>query len=214
MDPAGRFITLEGGEGAGKSTQAKALVAKLQDLGHQTVLTREPGGSPHAEEIRKVLLSGAASRFGPFGEAILFAAARDDHLEQVIRPALAEGKWVVSDRFSDSTKAYQGAGAGLDRATLDGLERVIVGDTRPDLTIVLDVPPENGLARVQSRAGGVIGSADRFEAMDIAYHERLRNAFLDMAAKEPERFVVIDGTAPPESVAAEVWRAVEQRLGL
>lgn len=214
MDPTGHFITLEGGEGAGKSTQAKALVAKLKDLGHQAVLTREPGGSPRAEDMRKVLLSGAASRFGPFGEAILFAAARDDHLEQVIRPALAEGKWVVSDRFSDSTKAYQGAGAGLDRATLDGLERVIVADTRPDLTIVLDVPPQNGLARVQARAGGGTGSADRFEAMDIAFHERLRNAFLDMAAREPERFVVIDGTAPPESVAAGVWRAVEQRLGL
>lgn len=204
----GRFITLEGGEGAGKSTQAQRLAAHLRDRGFETVLTREPGGSPLAERIRGVILSGAVAPLGPAAEAVMFSAARIDHLEKTIRPALARGAWVICDRFSDSTRAYQGALGNLEPRFLRDLERVTIGATRPDLTLVVDVPAEAGLARARARSSVV----DRFEAEGLAFHEALRKAFLDIAAGEPERCAIIDGSGDADAVEASVWAVVEQRL--
>jgi dTMP kinase len=204
----GRFITLEGGEGAGKSTLARALKERFEAMGSSVVLTREPGGSPGAEILRHVLLSGAAAPLGPFAEAILFAAARDDHLESTIRPALARGDIVISDRFADSTRAYQGAGGGVEPPVLDALERIVVGRTRPDLTLVLDIDADAGLSRARRRTGEV----DRFETEDIAFHQRLRQAFLDIARRHPERCVVIDARRAPEEVATAAWSAIRDRL--
>jgi len=204
----GQFITFEGGEGAGKSTQARRLAERLAARGIEVVLTREPGGSPLAEDIRRALLSGVVAPLGPAAEAIMFSAARIDHLERTIRPALAQGRWVVCDRFSDSTRAYQGALGNLDPRFMRELERVTVGDTRPDLTIMIDVPAQTGLARASARAA----VADRFEAESIDFHTALRRAFLDIAADEPARCVVVDGSAAPEDVEAAVWAAVEFRM--
>ena len=206
----GRFITLEGGEGAGKSTQVRLLVARLEERGIEVVATREPGGSPRAEELRDVLLSGAAARFGPAGEAILFSAARIDHVDNRIEPALARGAWVLSDRFADSTRAYQGALGKLDRRFILALERIAIANARPDLTIFLDIPPEAGLLRVSKRRNGE--PADRFEAEGIEFHAKLRKAFLDIAAAEPERCVVVNALAPEDEVAAAIWDEVERRL--
>jgi len=164
----GRFITLEGGEGAGKTAQATTLARRLESLGLKVITTREPGGSPHAEALREVLLSGAAARFGPAGEALLFSAARIDHIDATIAPALARGDWVVCDRFVDSTRAYQGAAGRLDAAFISRLERVVVGDARPDLTLILDLPAEQGLERAAQRRNGA-GSADRFEREGLAF---------------------------------------------
>ena len=208
----GRFITLEGGEGAGKSTQQRRLVARLEATGLAVVATREPGGSPRAEEIRTMVLSGAAERLGPTAEALLFAAARADHLDKTIRPALARGDWVVCDRFADSTRAYQGAAGGIDPHVLQALERIVVGDTRPDLTLVLDLPVETGLARAKARRGS--GGVDRFEGEPQAFHEALRRAFTAIAAREPERCALIDASGSEDEVAAAVWTAVAGRLGL
>lgn len=216
---AGRFITFEGGEGAGKSTQAAILAERLSESGYETLVTREPGGSPRAEEIREFLLAGGAHDFGPLAEALLFYAARDDHLDNTIRPALEAGAWVVCDRFSDSTRAYQGAAGGVRPPILTTLERVIVGDTRPDLTLVLDLPAGDGLARVAQQSAGEKGAAaggtrapDRFERMDTGFHEALRNGFLEIARMEPERCVVIDAKQPASAVAEDVWEAVVERL--
>src|SRR5512141_1605544 len=170
----GRFITFEGGEGSGKSTHAKRLAEKLRSLGLEVVLTREPGGSPGAEIIRHILLSGLTKPLGPETEAILFAAARDDHVRATIRPALAAGKWVICDRFIDSTRVYQGVLGKVDAKLIRGLERVTVGAVMPDLTFLLDVPANVGLARAKTRRGA--GSADRFEAESVEYHEALREA--------------------------------------
>ena len=208
--PPGRFITLEGGEGAGKSVQAKRLEEKLLALGLEVVRTREPGGSPYAEELREAILSGFAAQFGPEGEALLFAAARIDHLDKTILPALARGAWIVCDRFADSTRAYQGVAGDLPPAFVTGLEEVVVGANRPDLTLILDVPAETGLERARARRG--TESADRFEAEGLEFHETLRRAFLDIAAAEPERCVVIDARKPEEEVAEAIWSAVEERL--
>jgi dTMP kinase len=204
----GRFITLEGGEGAGKSTQAARLAARLRARGVDPVLTREPGGSPLAEDIRKALLSGAVAPLGPAAEAIMFSAARIDHLERTIRPALARGQWVISDRFSDSTRAYQGALGNLDPRFMRELERVTLGKTAPDLTIIVDVPASTGLARARARSS----AADRFEAEGQSFHDGLRRAFLDIAAQEPRRCVVVDGASDPDDVEAAIWSAVESRL--
>jgi dTMP kinase len=206
----GRFITLEGGEGAGKSTQVRLLVAHLEERGIEVVATREPGGSPRAEELRDVLLSGAAARFGPAGEAILFSAARIDHVDNRIEPALARGAWVLSDRFADSTRAYQGALGKLDRRFILALERIAIANARPDLTIFLDIPPEAGLLRVSKRRNGE--PADRFEAEGIEFHANLRNAFREIAKAEPERCVIVNALAPEDEVAAAIWREVEKRL--
>jgi len=214
MDPRakGRFITLEGGEGVGKSTQAQLLAKKLELMGVAVVVTREPGGSPGAEVLREVILSGAAAPFGPAGEAILFSAARIDHIDHTIAPALDRGAWVICDRFADSTRAYQGAAGKLDPALIASLERVAVGDVRPDLTLVLDLAPEKGLARAAARRGKDAG-ADRFEREGAAFHETLRQAFLAIARAEPERCAVIDADRPPHEVAQAIWACVRERLG-
>ena len=211
---AGKFITFEGGEGAGKSTQAKLLKQRLAAEGRDALLTREPGGSPRAEAIREVLLSGKAKDFGPMAEALLFYAARDSHLELTIRPALARGRIVISDRFFDSTRAYQGAAGGVPISALNALERIVVGATRPDLTLILDLPPEEGLRRALARAGENGGNADRFETMNAAFHQDLRQEFLEIARAEPWRCVVIDASRPADVVAEDIWAAVTERLGL
>jgi dTMP kinase len=208
----GNFITFEGGEGAGKSTQAALLQKRLRERGVDVLLTREPGGSPRAEEIRKVLLSGAAKSYGPLAEALLFYVARDSHLELTIRPALARGQWVICDRFFDSTRAYQGAASGVSIASLDALERIVVGPTRPHLTLVLDLPPEEGLRRARARPVASGTETDRFETMSLTFHTRLRQEFLDIARSEPWRCVVIDASRPAEAVAQDIWNAVDERL--
>ena len=206
----GKFITFEGGEGSGKSTHAVALADKLKARGLDVVLTREPGGSPGAEIIRHIILSGIAKPLGTETETILFAAARDDHVKATILPALRAGQWVISDRFLDSTRVYQGVVGKVDMKLIRALERVTVGEAMPDLTILIDVPANIGLARAKTRRG--TGAADRFEAESVEFHEELRQAFLDIAAREPKRFAVIDGRAPRDVVAERIWQTVEQRL--
>lgn len=198
----GFFITFEGGEGAGKSTQIARLADRLRGDHYEVVVTREPGGSPGAEAVRHVLLSGAAEPFGPKMEAILFAAARSDHVEQVIRPAVERGAVVLCDRFLDSSRVYQGVTGGLDPAFMTALERVAVNGVMPDLTLILDLDPAEGLRRAAVRRGK--GVADRFEKETLAIHQRRRDAFLAIARSEPERCVVIDAAATP----AEVERTV------
>jgi len=204
----GRFITFEGGEGAGKSTQAARLAARLEARRQAVVLTREPGGSPESEAIRRLLLDSAHD-WAPLSEALLHAAARREHLRQTIRPALARGAWVICDRFADSTVAYQGYGQGLDLDTIACLQNRVVEDTWPDLTFVLDLPPAAGIARVRGRGA----AGDRYEAQAEAFHARVRQGFVDIAARAPERCIVIDATRPAETVGASVWRAIEERLG-
>jgi dTMP kinase len=206
----GRFITFEGGEGTGKSTQAAMLAARLKSFGIGVLLTREPGGSPGAEIMRYILLSGAARPLGANVEAVLFAAARDDHLTAVIRPALERGKWVVCDRFVDSTRIYQGVVGNVDPRAIRAMERIIVGDSMPDLTIILDVPAKDGMRRAAQRRGQ--GDTDRFEAETLKVHEQLRDGFLALAANEPDRCVLIDATMPAEQVAEQVWRVVVKKL--
>jgi dTMP kinase len=206
----GRFITFEGGEGSGKSTHTAALAKRLEQLGITVVLTREPGGSTGAEIIRHILLSGIAKPLGPETEAILFAAARDDHVRSTIVPAIQSGKWVICDRFIDSTRVYQGALGHVDARLIRGLERVTVGPAVPDLTFILDVPAKVGLARATRRRGKE--SADRFESESLEFHEALRKAYNALAAAEPGRCVVVDGRAPRAVVAERIWTTVEQRL--
>jgi dTMP kinase len=206
----GKFITFEGGEGTGKSTQAAMLALRLESLGLAVLLTREPGGSPGAEIIRYVVLSGAAKPFGPEAEAMLFAAARDDHVRCTIEPALAAGKWVVCDRFADSTRVYQGVVGEVDQRLIRGLERVCIGDLKPDLTLVLDVPVEVAMERTALRRGG--SKADRFEAESTEFHDRLRDAFRMVAAGEPQRCAMIDASAAKKVVAKQIWDTVSVRL--
>jgi|SRR5579862_3076412 len=206
----GRFITLEGGEGAGKSTQAQRLADHLQSLGLRVLLTREPGGSPGAEIIRQVLLSGAAKPLGAETEAVLFAAAREDHVKCAIEPALAAGKWVVCDRFVDSTRVYQGALGKVDARFIRGLERISIGELVPDITLVLDLPVDEGLKRLAERRGNA--EPDRFEAEDPQFHKRLRDAYLALAKQEPERCVVIDANRSIRRIAKDIWAVVESRL--
>lgn len=207
---AGRFITFEGGEGGGKSTQAQLLASRLEKTGVEVVLTREPGGSAGAEIIRHVLLSGAAKPLGAETEAILFAAARDDHVRSTIAPALEAGKWVISDRFMDSTRAYQGVLGRVDERLIRGLERVTVGDLMPDLTFIMDVPVDVGMRRAQKRRGE--GEADRFEAENVEFHDKLRQAFAGFARLEPQRCVLMDATQPKDVVHEKIWATVSERL--
>ncbi len=204
----GVFITFEGGEGAGKSTQIHRLADRLAAQGRSTLVTREPGGSPGAEAIRHVLLSGAAEPFGPELEAMLFAAARSDHVEQVIRPAIEAGKIVLCDRFMDSSRVYQGVTGGLDPAFMRTLERLTVNGMIPDLTIILDIDPEEGMRRALARRGEQ--TADRFEKETLAVHRRRRDAFLEIAHREPGRCVVVDAARDEEAVAADVGAAAER----
>jgi dTMP kinase len=204
----GKFITLEGGEGVGKSTQIRRLIARLTEQGREVVATREPGGSPGAESIRDLVLRGSADRWSPVTETLLMYASRRDHIERVIAPALAAGKWVVCDRYADSTRAYQGAAGGVDPAFIAAMETHVLEDVRPDLTLVLDLDPKIGLARAMDRAGAEM----RFESKGEAFHLRLRQAFLDIAAKEPARCAVISAAGSLDEVEALIWSAVQDRL--
>lgn len=215
--PSGRFITFEGGEGSGKSTQARLLAEGLRARGIDGVLTREPGGSPFAEQVRNLLLDPATAPHSPLSEALLFYAARADHIEKVIRPALVAGRWVISDRFSDSTRVYQVEAGGLPLEVFKAFELIVVKLTYPDLTFVLDIPAEVGLRRATTRRLAQAlsgGDADAYEKREIDYHVRLREGFLAVAKAEPHRCQVLDGTAPEELIAAEVMAQVERRLML
>lgn len=206
----GRFITFEGGEGTGKSTHSKLLADRLTAVGIEVVVTREPGGSPGAEIIRHVILSGAAKPLGAEAETMLFASARDDHLRTTIRPALDRGAWVICDRFADSTRVYQGIVGSVDPRLIGELERITVGSTVPDLTFVMDVPAEVGLERAKKRRGE--RDVDRFEGEDLEFHQKLRAGFRALAEGEPNRCVLIEVTAPREEVAAKIWDTVARRL--
>jgi dTMP kinase len=205
----GRFITVEGGEGAGKSTQVSLLVAALGRIGISVRATREPGGSPGGEAIRCLLVEGEGERWDAISEALLLIAARHDHVTRLIRPSLEQGAWVVSDRFADSTLAYQGYGRGIGPAQLTELHRFALGAFAPDLTLVLDLPIEIGLPRAAARS-----AADRFERLDRDFHERLRQGFRQIAADNPARCVLIDGSGDPQTVHRAVLAAVEDRLGV
>jgi dTMP kinase len=206
----GRFITFEGGEGSGKSTQIKTLAERLDAIKLRAIVTREPGGSPGAEIIRHLVLSGMGKLLGPDAETLLFAAARDDHVRTVIRPALSQGIWVLCDRFSDSTRAYQGRLGKVSPELLNAMERVTIGDLKPDLTFILDVPVEIGMQRAAARRGS--GAPDRFEAEDVRFHRQLREAYRQIAAGDPKRCVLIDASADPGTVAAMIWTALRERL--
>ena len=205
----GVFITFEGGEGAGKSTQLQLLAERFRGLGREVAATREPGGSPGAEALRALVVSGEADRWSPLSELLIFYAARADHLERTVRPALARGAVVLSDRFSDSSRAYQGAGGGVDATLVEAVEAAVVGETRPDLTLILDLPVAAGLARAAARGGD-----DRFEGKGAAFHQRLRDAFLAIAAAEPERCAVIDAQGSVAEVEAAVWARAAKVVGL
>ena len=205
----GHFISFEGGEGAGKSTQIRRLAERLQAAGYDVVVTREPGGSPGAEAIRELLVNGAADRWSPVTETLLMYAARRDHVERVIRPALARGAVVLCDRFADSTRAYQGAGGDAPATLIASLEDHVLGGTVPHLTLILDLPAEVGLTRAEARGG-----AARFESKGLEFHQRLRAGYLEIARVEPERCVVIDADADLDAVTAAIANAVSQRLDL
>ncbi|MBE0454048.1 dTMP kinase [Roseovarius autotrophicus] len=207
MSGQGLFISFEGIDGSGKSTQARLLAGVLRETGREVVLTREPGGSTGAEEIRKLVLEGAGDRWSPETEVLLFTAARRDHLERVIAPALGRGAVVISDRFADSTRVYQGVGRADLRPLVDDLHRLVIGQ-EPDLTLLIDIDPATGLARAGARGGGEA----RFESFGLALQERLRAGFLALAGEVPERVVVIDGAREAQAVASEVARVVAARL--
>lgn len=204
----GRFITFEGGEGTGKSTQAAVLAERLRARGLEVVQTREPGGSPGGEAIRDLVVRGDGERWSPTAETLLMYAARADHLERVIRPALARGAWVVCDRFADSTRAYQGAAGGVAARLIEAIDAEVVADAQPDLTLIFDLPPEAGLSRAARRGG----DEARFEGKDVAFHQRLRDAYLEIAVRHPGRCALIDAAGDRAEVADRVWRAVEMRL--
>ena len=206
----GRFITFEGGEGAGKSTQLVQLATRLNLAGIQLVRTREPGGSEGAEAIRNLVLNGDADRWSSMTETLLMYAARRDHIERVIRPALARGHWVLCDRFADSTRAYQGAAGGTDVGLISALEAHVLGETRPDLTLILDIDPEVGLHRAALRAGNEM----RFESKGLEFHQRLRAGFLEIAASEPDRCVLVDASGKVPHISERVWAAVQERLAV
>lgn len=206
----GRFITLEGGEGAGKSTQVGLLVAWLGERGVSVIRTREPGGASGAERIRELLVKGDADRWTPVAETLLHYAARADHLDRTIRPALAAGRWVICDRFADSTMAYQGYGHGVDHDVIGTLYRTVVADTVPDLTLILDVSVRQGLERAAARTG----LENRYEGMAIEFHDRLRQGFLEIARREPRRCAVIDASRDVAAVQADIQAEVRARFGL
>jgi dTMP kinase len=207
---SGRFITFEGGEGAGKSTHAARLSAELTKRDIANIVTREPGGSPGAEEIRKLLVEGEPGRWDALTETLLLFAARADHVARTIRPALDGGTWVICDRFTDSTYAYQGAGRGLLLDTIARIQATAIGAFTPDLTLVLDVPPEMALQRIGSRSH----AETRFEKFDSGFHARLRQFFRELANREPQRCVLIDASGTPDETFDSVWRAVAARFGV
>lgn len=207
MTARGRFITFEGGEGAGKSTQVRMLTSRLKAAGRQVIATREPGGSPGAEDIRKLLVEGEPERWTPLAETLLFLAARADHVARLIEPALAGGAWVLCDRFADSTVVYQGAGRGVGVERVSSLQRQ-VGAISPDLTFILDIDPRDGLMRTHKRGA----SENRFEKFDAGFHARLREAFLQLARGESERCIVVDAGRAQDAVAEEIWPHVKARF--
>ncbi len=206
----GRFISFEGGEGAGKSTQVVLLGDRLRAAGHDVIATREPGGAPGAMDIRRLLVEGAVDRWEPFSELLLHNAARHEHVQKTIAPALAAGKWVICDRFTDSTMAYQGHAQNVDRDMVARINRAAAGDVWPDLTIVLDLAVADGLARAQGRRD----VENRYERMGTAFHERIRGAFLDITKAEPGRCAVIEAAGDVDQVAGEVWDTVRTRLSI
>ncbi|MDN5002191.1 dTMP kinase [Bradyrhizobium sp. GCM10027634] len=206
----GRFITFEGGEGTGKSTQIKKLADRLNAARLRTIVTREPGGSPGAEIMRHLVLSGMGKLLGPEAETLLFAAARDDHVRTRIAPALNQGIWVLCDRFADSTRAYQGSLGQVPVGLINAMQRVTIGDLKPDLTIILDLPVEIGLQRAAARRGS--GTPDRFESEQLSFHQGLREAYRKIAEDEPKRCVLIDANSDPDTVAGRVWTALRERL--
>jgi len=205
----GKFITFEGGEGAGKSTQVKRLAAFLGSHGNSVVETREPGGSLGAEEIRRLLVEGSVDKWDAMTETLLLMAGRRSHLRDLVDPALQRGDWVLCDRFSDSTIAYQGYGQGMDIAIIREIQRLAIGDVRPDLTLLLDISAEEGLGRAAAR-----GDAARYERMDIDMHHRIRDGFLEMASNEPERFDVIDAQGTVDAIENQIRNCIERRFGL
>lgn len=206
----GRFITFEGGEGSGKSTQIKLLADRLNGARLPTITTREPGGSAGAEIIRHLVLSGMGKLLGADAESLLFAAARDDHVDQVIKPALEKGTWVLCDRFTDSTRVYQGKLGNVDPTLIRAMERVTIGELKPDLTLILDVPVAVGLQRAIRRRGAAV--ADRFESEGMSFHEKLRDAYREIAAGDPQRCVLIDANADEDTVASRIWTALRDHL--
>ena len=206
----GRFVSFEGGEGSGKSTQIKRLAERLNAARLPNIVTREPGGSVGAEIMRHLVLSGMGKLLGPDAETLLFAAARDDHVRTVIQPALGQGTWVLCDRFSDSTRAYQGRLGQVAPGVLNAMQRVTIGDLKPDLTIILDIPVEVGLHRAAARRGS--GVPDRFESENLQFHQGLRDAYRQIAAEDPQRCVLIDADADADTVAARVWTALRERV--
>lgn len=209
-----RFLTFEGGEGVGKSTQVKRLAARLADLGVPVVRSREPGGTPKAEAVRSFILQGKPESWGVGAEAVLFAAARLDHVNELIAPALDAGKWVICDRFADSTRVYQGLTGGVDEGLIDALETLALNGHVPDLTIILDMDPETAFERVRQRAmeDGMPAIADRFEKEDLDFHRRLRAGFLAIAGKNAERCVVLSADIDEDTLADEIWRVVRERF--
>jgi dTMP kinase len=208
--PRGRFITFEGGEGSGKSTQIQLLADRLNAAKLRTITTREPGGSAGAEIIRHLLLSGMAKAFGPETESLLFAAARDDHVSQVIEPALTQGTWVLCDRFTDSTRVYQGELGKVDPKLIRAMERVTIGNLKPDLTIILDVPVAIGMERALKRRGTAV--PDRFEGEGVSFHEKLRDAYRKIAEGDPQRCALVDADADAKTVAERIWKALRDHL--
>ena len=207
--PPGPFVTFEGGEGAGKTTQLRHLAARLRARGRSVVTTREPGGTEGAEAVRRLLLEGGRERWSPLAELYLFLAARTDHVERVIRPARASGAFVLCDRFHDSTRVYQGLAGGLGLELVDGLQEPALVGARPDLTVVLDLDPGEGLRRRRAQGG-----EGRFESFDPEFHRRVREGFLLLARREPERIHVFDATLPEAVLADEIWKLVSHRFGL
>ena len=214
--PRGKFISFEGGEGAGKSTQVNLLRDHLSGMGIDVVLTREPGGAPGAEEIRQLLVTGEPDKWVPMTEILLFYAARVDHLERTVLPALAQGKWVISDRYADSTFAYQGAGQGVDSTIVQQIHQLATNNYWPDLTLILDTDPAVGLRRATAREAALSEEQreDRYEKMQGEFHARLRQAFLDIADKNPERCHVVTGGGTIGDVSAQIWQQVAAIFGL
>lgn len=210
----GKFITFEGGEGGGKSTQVKRLIAALEGAGVGAIATREPGGAPASEDIRELLVSGAVDRWTPMAEVLLNYAAREIHVAKTILPALEQGIWVISDRFSDSTMAYQGYGGGIDRDRIESIHKAVLNDFMPDLTVILDLPVEEGLARAGKRLADAASIEDRFERMGRDFHNRLRDGFLAIAADDPARCRVINASVSEEEVFESVTGAVDEVLGV
>jgi dTMP kinase len=214
MTPRGKFITLEGGEGAGKSTQVKLLQQALTAAGTDAVATREPGGTPEAERIRDILVQSGAGKLEPLTEALLLSAARHEHIVHKIRPALEKGQWVISDRFIDSTRAMQGDGMGLDHGVIEALYYMISDGLHPDLTFIFDIDPEAGLARSSKRLAAAASTEDRYERMDLEFHKRLHQGFLAIAQDDPARCVVIDAARDVQGVHHQIIKAIEARLNI